>query len=414
VNPLDEPMTIKEALADKHVEEARVEKRVSLLAAALPQFEITVQDPVKKSEGLTSYMIYTINTKTSSPEFKPSSNVQRRFNHFVWLFNELTNANPGVIVPPIADKQALGRFDSEFVDSRRIALERFLRRVVANPALYTSSDLKIFLEADNMEAAISSKKKEKSQSKGGFFQSLTSSLNEVVTNTAQTFAKIPERDEWFENKRGQLEMLESQLKALYKCVETVVKQRKELAVASGDFGESMASLATSEPNKPLANAFSGLNKVQQKVRELYNEQATQDDLLFGNTVDEYVRTMGSIKLVLQARSKAFAAMQTAEKTLINKRETLEKARTQPAKAAKVPGLEKEVEEAEEAESKAKREFEDISKLIREELVKFDDEKVLDFQKAMQAFVESMMETQKKTIELWKEYLPEVQALSQVS
>ena len=232
-------------------------------------------------------------------------------------------------------------------------------------------------------------------------------------------------------------MLESQFKALYKCVDSVVKQRKgnnldsldvffffcfffkkskkppvDLAAASGDFGEAMGSLSSSESNKPLSNAFSQLTKVQQKIKDLLNEQATQDDLVFGNTVDEYLRTMGSIKLVLQARGKSYAAVQAAGKSLVSKRETLEKTRLQPAKASKVGGLEKEVEEvkntcsillfiesmcaqAEEAEVKAKKDFEDISKLIREELAKFDDEKVADFQKAMQLFVESMMGTQKK-------------------
>ena len=34
--------------------------------------------------------------------------MQRRFNHFVWLYEQLSNAYPGVIVPPIPEKQAIG------------------------------------------------------------------------------------------------------------------------------------------------------------------------------------------------------------------------------------------------------------------------------------------------------------------
>ena len=155
----------------------------SVSTSSLPQFEISVSDPVKKSEGMSSYMLYTVNVKvytlfvplvcsffdlvnklakkkkkkTSAANFKPLSSVQRRFNHFVWLFNELTNANPGIIVPPIPDKQAIGRFDSDLVDTRRIQFERFLQRVFATPALYTSSDLKIFVEADSIEQAVQKK-----------------------------------------------------------------------------------------------------------------------------------------------------------------------------------------------------------------------------------------------------------------
>jgi len=47
-----------------------------------------------------------------------------------------------------------GRFDAEFLASRKIALERCLRRMVSHPILHQSSDLKLFLEEDNLEAAV--------------------------------------------------------------------------------------------------------------------------------------------------------------------------------------------------------------------------------------------------------------------
>ena len=49
---------------------------------------------------------------------------------------------------------APGRFDAEFLASRKIALERCLRRMVSHPVLHQSSDLKLFLEEDNLEAAV--------------------------------------------------------------------------------------------------------------------------------------------------------------------------------------------------------------------------------------------------------------------
>ena len=146
-------------------------------------------------------------------------------------------------------------------------------------------------------------------------------------------------------------------------------QQPDLAAAAGDFGETAASMGTTESNKQVAAALTRLGEVQRKIKELHTEQASQDELMFGNTVDEYVRTIGSIKvrkqgkietyadltvsgfaincyrqLVLQARSKLFAAEQAAESNVIKKREALEKARSQPGKAAKMGAIEKEVEE----------------------------------------------------------------------
>ena len=63
------------------------------------------------------------------PEFE----VARRYRDFLWLFNQLHTNNPGVVVPPPPEKQAVGRFDTEFVESRRAALERMLNKTAAHP-----------------------------------------------------------------------------------------------------------------------------------------------------------------------------------------------------------------------------------------------------------------------------------------
>lgn len=49
----------------------------------------------------------------------------------------------------------LGRFQDEFVESRRIALERCLRKIVAHPMLYGDPDLKVFLESESFNIDVS-------------------------------------------------------------------------------------------------------------------------------------------------------------------------------------------------------------------------------------------------------------------
>ena len=80
--------------------------------------------------------------------------MQRRYRDFLWLYNQLTTHNPGVIVPPVSEKHALGRFQDEFVESRRIALERCLRKMTAHPMLYGDPDLKLFLESESLVAEV--------------------------------------------------------------------------------------------------------------------------------------------------------------------------------------------------------------------------------------------------------------------
>jgi sorting nexin-1/2 len=62
-------------------------------------------------------------------------------------------------VPPPPDKQAVGRFDSNFVESRRAALEKMLNKTAAHPTLQHDADLKLFLESEAFNIDIKHKER---------------------------------------------------------------------------------------------------------------------------------------------------------------------------------------------------------------------------------------------------------------
>lgn len=67
--------------------------------------------------------------------------------------------NPGVIIPPPPEKQAVGRFDVDFVESRRQALERMLNKAAAHPILQHDADLKLFLESEAFTVDVKNKER---------------------------------------------------------------------------------------------------------------------------------------------------------------------------------------------------------------------------------------------------------------
>jgi sorting nexin-1/2 len=79
--------------------------------------------------------------------------------------------NPGIVVPPPPEKQAVGRFDTNFVESRRAALERMLNKTAAHPTLQHDGDLKMFLESESFTVDIKHKERKEpvlAESKGLF------------------------------------------------------------------------------------------------------------------------------------------------------------------------------------------------------------------------------------------------------
>jgi len=84
----------------------------------------------------------------------PVTAVLRRYRDFAWLHTALSKERPGCVVPPVPEKNAVARFDSEFVEDRRSHLEQFLRRAYVHPELYDTRCLDAFLRADDATFAV--------------------------------------------------------------------------------------------------------------------------------------------------------------------------------------------------------------------------------------------------------------------
>ena len=108
-----------------------------------------VSDPVQHSEGVNKYTSYRVDVRSPDNNMAFSA-VLRRYSDFLWLYERLHSERAGAIVPPVPEKQPVGRFNPAFVEIRRRELERFLRRAAVHPELQGSSALEAFLKADDV------------------------------------------------------------------------------------------------------------------------------------------------------------------------------------------------------------------------------------------------------------------------
>ncbi|MCJ1309205.1 Vacuolar protein sorting-associated protein 5 [Agyrium rufum] len=379
---------------------------VSVEQAAKPSFDIAVGDPHKVGDLTSSHIVYQVRTKTTSKAYKqPEFAVSRRYRDFLWLYNCLHNNNPGVVVPPPPEKQAVGRFDTNFVESRRSALERMLSKVAAHPVLQHDGDLKIFLESDSFNMDVKHREHKEpglGESKGGMFSS--------IGFGGSTSGKFVEHDDWFHDRKIYLDALETQLKALLKAIDTVVVQRKALADAAGDFSASLHALSTVELSPSLSNPLDGLSDLHLRIRELYERQAQQDVLTLGITVDEYIRLISSIKTAFAQRQRSFHSWHAAEAELAKRKSNQEKVLRQgKSQQDRLNQLQADVGEGERKCHQARLLFDDMGRLMRSELERFEREKVEDFKSGVETFLESAVEAQKELIEIWETFLMRLDA-----
>ncbi|KAJ4522519.1 Vacuolar protein sorting-associated protein vps5 [Exophiala dermatitidis] len=379
---------------------------ISIEQAAKPTFQISVGDPHKVGDLATSHIVYQVRTKTTSKAYKqPEFAVTRRYRDFLWLYNSLHNNNPGVVVPPPPEKQAVGRFDSEFVESRRQALERMLNKIAAHPILHHDPDLKIFLESESFNLDV--KNKENREPDLGQNKGMLSSLG---INVGGSSGKFVEHDDWFHDRKIYLDALESQLKSLMKALDAVVVQRKGLAEAAGEYASSLSNLAQVELSPVFSGPLHGLSAVQLRIQELYERQAQQDVLTLGITIDEYIRLIGSVKQAFSQRQKAFHSWHAAESELAKRRTAHEKLLRQgKSQQDKLNEVSASVSDAEKRAHQARLLFEDMGRLMRGELERFEREKVEDFKSGVETFLEGAVEAQKELIELWETFLLQMDA-----
>lgn len=308
-------------------------------------------------------------------------------------------------MPPPPEKQAVGRFDTNFVESRRAALERMLNKMAGHPILQHDADLKIFLESESFNLDV--KNKENREPDIGQSKGMLSSFGINVGGGG----KFVEHDDvslcldcqcsanivqWFHDRKIYLDALENQLKALMKSIDTVVSQRKGLAEAAGDFSASLHALAQVELSPVLSSPLGGLSDLQLRIRELYERQAQQDVLTLGITIDEYIRLIGSVKTAFSQRQKSFHSWHAAESELQKRKQTQEKLLRQgKTQQDRLNQVNADVADAERKVHQARLLFDDMGKLMRNELQRFEKEKVEDFKSGVETFLESAVEAQKE-------------------
>ncbi|KAI8871141.1 Vps5-domain-containing protein [Ramicandelaber brevisporus] len=351
----------------------------------------------------------------------PDVIVRRRYTDFVWLFNQLSATHPGAIVPPLPEKQSLGRFEDEFIESRRAALARFLSSVARHPLFRDHVDFQIFLESDSFGAESAERKRVVDEavakahkqvgaqmtSDGGLFSFFAGALSSTFVPTFVEF------DSWFENRRLRVDQLETQLRLFLKAVEGIVVHRRELAGAHQEFGESLQTLAKAEPHLPLAASISALGELQIILKALHDKQADNDTVSLLQTADEHLRTMGSIKLGFQARVKAWQSWEIALNDFGRKRAQHEKAARQAQQTgnyassndiSRIGRLRSECGILEIDCSKKEDQFELITGRLKSELERFDNLKIEDFCKAIDDSLESMVELQAQVVAQWEKFL----------
>lgn len=416
---------------------------------------ITVLHPQKEHEvssnsivpGGNTYVTYLINTKTNMRGFGGSEfNVRRRFRDVVTLADRLSESYRGFFIPPRPDKSVVESqvmHKQEFVEQRRVALEKYLRRLAAHPVIRTSDELRVFLQVQGklplssttdvasrmLDGAANLPKQLFGDSrsvvppheavqpaKGGRdLLRLFKELKQSVTNDwGNSRSAAVEEDKEFLEKKEKLYDFENRITDVSKQAESLVKAQQDMGDTMGELGLSFIKLtkfeneaAILDTQKTRATEMKNIATATVRGSRIYRElnAKTVKNL---DTLHEYLGVMLAAHNAYSDRANALLTVQTLlseVSSLQSKAEKLEAASSRvfggdKTRNHKLEELKETMKITEDSKNCAVREYERIKENNRTELERLEREKRTDFLKMLKGFVNDQVSCTEKMANLW--------------
>jgi sorting nexin-1/2 len=369
------------------------------------------------------------------------SAVLRRYSDFLWLYERLHHERAGAIVPPLPEKQPVGRFSPTFVEDRRVQLERFLRRVAVHPELADAACLDLFLRADDVtfHAAKSIKKGVGPVGGGGGgvynnggninnmgnpYQPSSSNMMqpsaspkkdgfkrwfaEAKTSMTGDLVKSPD-DDIFDEIHRYIHGLDNQMRNVSHQATGLVRKGKEIANGLFEFGLAFNLLGQSEADA-LGDALAKMGETADRLSVLSAEQAEKEMAQFEEPLQDYIKMINAVKLALQRRHEKRLTYSTCLSEVESKQTQLGKLRAQIGQEGKAYSLEMSLHRAREAAHVAQEDFATVSQRVLREVDRFKREKSEDMRRTVLDYINLQVEYNKRMEQVWAVLIPQLESV----
>ncbi|CAI9761273.1 unnamed protein product [Fraxinus pennsylvanica] len=439
ISPLEDSPTVSSSDGAGGSGEIRDELRVSPRSQleGSEYLRITVSDPKKEVEssnsvvrGGNSYVTYLITTNTNIQEYGDSDfRVRRRFRDVVTLSDRLGEGYRGYFVPLRPDKSVVESQvmqKQEFVEQRRVALEKYLRRLGMHPVIRKSDELKEFLTVEgrmpmsprtdvaskvlhgvvrlpkqllgeSRSVVESQDAVEPTKGRRDFLRLFKELKQSVVYDWGRSRPPMEEEDKEFLEKKEKLHDLEQQLTNASKQAESLVKAQQDMGDTMGELGLAFIKLTKFENEHAILNAqtaraadMKNVATAAIKAGRLYRalNARTMKHL---DTLHDYMGQILAVHSAFSDRSSALLTIQTltSELSSLNSKHESASSKTfvgDNSRTHKLEELKESIRVTEDAKSLAIRDYERIQENNRSEMKRLDSERQADFLNMLKGFV----------------------------
>lgn len=391
---------------------------------------ITVSDPVQHSEGVNKYTSYRVDVRPPNSDMATTqvfSAVLRRYSDFLWLYEKLQSERAGAIVPPLPEKQPVGRFNPAFVEIRRRELERFLRRVAVHPELQGCQSFDAFLQADDVtfQATKNSKVNNGMMMQQSGMMNMANNMMmphhsssspkkegfkrwfaETKTSISGDLVRSPD-DELFEEVQRYIHGLDAQMKNVSTQASGLVRKGKEMANGLFEFGLAFNLLGQSEADA-LGDALCKLGETADRLSVLSAEHSDQEAIQFEDPLVDMIKMIHAVKLALHKRHEKRLTYSTCLQEVESKNSQISKMRAQVGMEAKTYGLEISLRRAQENAEIARDDFATVSQRVLREVDRFKRETTEDMRLTVLEYIRMQVDYNKRMEQIWANLIPQLE------
>ncbi|KAI8523505.1 hypothetical protein RHMOL_Rhmol13G0079200 [Rhododendron molle] len=408
--------------------------------------KIVVSNPQKEVEsssnalvpGGNTYVTYLITTRTNLADYGgPNFIVRRRFKDVVTLSDRLSESYRGFFIPPRPDKSVVESQvmqKQEFVELRRAALERYLKRLAAHPVIRKSDELRVFLQVQGrlplptstdmasrmLDGAVKLPKQligdysgrsvigpqdVVQPARGGrdllrIFKELKQS---VSNDWGGSKPPVEEEDKEFLEQKERLRDIEQQIVNASQQAESLVKAQQDMGDTLGGLGLAFIKLTKFENENAVFNTqrvraadMKNVATAAVKASRLYRGLNAQT-VSHLDTLHDYLGLMLAVDTAFADRSSALLTIQTLISDLSSLHSKVERLQTSSSKRFgdnsrihKVEELKESIRVTEDAKNCATRQYERIKENNRSEIERLDRERKDEFVNMLKGFVSNQV------------------------
>ncbi|KAL4228923.1 intercellular trafficking and secretion [Mactra antiquata] len=284
----------------------------------LQWMEIRVSEPEKRTTTAMkmqdTYMVYLVETRITDTNVKckgdGTTSLWRRYSEFELLRNYLEIMHPALVIPPLPEKKATytwqnmatDKFDAEFIERRRGALEIFLLRCAAHPIVCQDKIFIGFLQKDEgwKDSVYATEFHSKAESR---LKSLSASF------------RLKKPDKQFEEVKNYSGEIQSNIANLLKVRARMADHQYGIHKVHGNYHRVFNEWSGIEKDMsdPLQSAAHYMNVYAQSIDAILEEEEQYADQL-----KEYMTFGDSLRSVCRKYECLQYDLERCEETLSNK------------------------------------------------------------------------------------------------